>query len=197
MTAPVSVAPRQDQRPPVRQDQASRRRPRRPHVTLRPCGVVAIWATLLGALAATSAGFGNNALVLEISGSAAGFVLLLAGIVRLDRRLHPARSYLRQPTRVGGVVMLAVAIALGWLGTAFGAWLMIIAAVPLLAAIGLEILARRQRAGVWADPAPAVTRPARGRQRGDGADQRGAAGSGTAAPLPGKDSRPVHSGTSR
>ncbi|MHB1592828.1 MAG: hypothetical protein ACYCU3_01450 [Streptosporangiaceae bacterium] len=108
---------------------------------------------LLGALVATSAGFGSNGLVLEISGSSAGLVLLIAGSVWLDRRLRPARSYLRQPTRIGGAVMLAVAAALGFLGIAFGAWLMIIAVVPLIAAIGLEVLARRQRTVLPAFPA--------------------------------------------
>ena len=90
------------------------------------------------------AGFGNNTVVLEVSGSSAGFVLLLAGAVWLDRRLRPDRGYLRQPTRVGGVVLFAVAATLAWLGFAFGAWLMMVVAVPLIAAVGLEIAAHRQ-----------------------------------------------------
>jgi hypothetical protein len=106
--------------------------------------VVAIWAALLGLLVAAGAGFGNSALVLELSGTSAALVLLTAGSVWLHRRLRPNLGYLRQPTRVGGVVMLAVAIALSWLGYAFGAWLMMIAVVPFLAAVGLEFSARRQ-----------------------------------------------------
>jgi hypothetical protein len=116
-------------------------RPRRQQTALAPWGVVGIWAGLLGILVATDAGFGNNTIVLEISGSSAGFVLLLTGAVWLDRRLRPGRGYLRQPTRVGGTVMLALTALLAWLGFAFGAWLMMIAVLPLTAAIGLEILA--------------------------------------------------------
>src|SRR5579875_862871 len=117
-------------------------RERRAGAGLAPWGVVAIWGVLLTALAAAGAGFGNSALVLEVSGSAAGFVLLLAVAVWLDRRLRPRRGCLRQPVRVGGVFMLAVAAALAWAGLAFGAWLVMIAAAPLAAAIGLEIAAR-------------------------------------------------------
>ncbi len=105
--------------------------------------MVAIWGTLLALLTAVGAGFGNSALVLEISGSAAGFVLLLAAAVWLDRRLHPRTGWLRQPVRAGGVLMLAVTAMLAWLGLAFGTWLVMVAVVPLTAAIGLEIAARR------------------------------------------------------
>jgi thiol:disulfide interchange protein len=105
--------------------------------------VVAIWGTLLAVLAVVGAGFGNSALVLEISGSAAGLVLLLAAAVWLDRRLRPRTGWLRQPVRAGGVLMLAVTVMLAWLGLAFGAWLVMVAVVPLTAAIGLEIAARR------------------------------------------------------
>jgi len=141
MTAPVSAGPRpgQDQAPPERPDE-----PGRPRATLRPWTVVAIWAVLLGLLVATGAGFGNSTFVLEVSGSSAGLVLLLAGAVWLDRRLRPDRGYLRQPTRVGGVVLFAVAATLAWLGFAFGAWLMMIAAMPFIAGVGLEVAAHRR-----------------------------------------------------
>jgi len=107
--------------------------------------VMAIWAVLLGVLVATDAGFGNDALVLEVSGSSAGFVLLLAGAVWLDRRLRPPRGYLRYPTRTGGVFLFAVAATLAWLSLAFGAWTIYLAVVPFTAAVGLEAAARRQR----------------------------------------------------
>jgi hypothetical protein len=141
MTAPVSAGPRpgQDEAQPERPAE-----PGRPRGTLQPWTVVAIWAVLLGLLAAMGAGFGNNAVVLEVSGSSAGFVLLLAGAVWLDRRLRPDRGYLRQPTRIGGVVLFAVAAALAWLGFAFGGWLILVAAVPFVAAVGLEIAAHRR-----------------------------------------------------
>jgi hypothetical protein len=141
MTAPVSAGPRPGQ------DEAQPRRPAepdRPRATLRPWTVVALWAAMLGLLVALDAGFGNNTVVLEVSGSSAGFVFLLAGTVWLDRRLRPDRGYLRQPTRVGSVVLFAVAVTLAWLGFAFGAWLMMVAAVPFIAAVGLEAAARRR-----------------------------------------------------
>src|SRR5690349_14227432 len=102
MTAPVSVGPRpgQDQAQPERPYESDRQ-----PVTLRPWTVVAVWGVLLSLLAALGAGFGNNAFVLEVSGSSAGFVLLLAGAAWLDRRLRPDRGYLRYPTRIGGVVL--------------------------------------------------------------------------------------------
>jgi hypothetical protein len=161
------VRPRPGHRPQHRDS------PPRQHPTLRPWGVVLIWAALLAVLVATGAGFGNSVPVLEISGSSVALVLLLAAVVWLDRRLRPARWYFRQPTRIGGVVMLAVSAALAWLGFAFGAWLMMIAAVPFIAAVGLEISARRHRkameaaAGVRDGPYPAA--PAAGsRPPGDG-----------------------------
>ncbi len=110
---------------------------------LAPWGVVVIWGVLLVVLAAVGAGFGTSALVLEVSGSAAGLVLLLAAVVWLDRRLRPSRGWLHQPARVGGVFMLALTVMLAWLGLAFGGWLVMIAVVPLIAAAGLEIAARR------------------------------------------------------
>jgi hypothetical protein len=107
--------------------------------------VVAIWAGLLGVLVAIDAGFGNDAVVLEISGSSAGLVLLLAGAVWLDRRLRPYRGYLRHPTRVGGVFLFAVTAMLAWLSLAFGTWMIYLAVVPFVPAVGLEVAARRQR----------------------------------------------------
>jgi hypothetical protein len=141
MTAHVSAGPRPGE------DEAQPERPAEPagqRATLRPWGVVAIWAVLLGLLAALGAGFGNNALILEVSGSSAGFVLLLAGAVWLDRRLRPERGYLRQPTRVGGVILFALTAMLAWLGFAFGTWLVVVAAVPFTAAVGLEVAAHRR-----------------------------------------------------
>jgi hypothetical protein len=125
-------------------------------LTLLPCEVVAIWGVLLGVLAAVSAGFGSNTLVLAVAGSAAGGVLLLAGVVWLHWRLRRRGRCLRQPTRAGGVILFAVAVMLAWLAFAFGGWLLLIAGVPLLAAAGREVSARR-----WARAlnAAAMTRP--------------------------------------
>jgi hypothetical protein len=143
---------------------------RSPQATLTPWAVVALWGLLLGLLTATGAAFGNSTFVLEVAGSAAGFVLLLAAAVWLHHRLRPRRSYLRQPTRVGGVVLLAVAAALGWLGLAFGGWIVIPAGVALLAAIGLEVSARRRtrpRQAAAIAALPGRQAPASAEQRAD------------------------------
>lgn len=134
-----------EQRPRLPQAPGQPPPPGRRRPPLRPWTVVAIWAVLLGVLVATGAGFGNDALVLEISGSSAGFVLLLAGAVWLDRRLRPYRGYLRYPTRIGGVFLFAVTAMLAWLSLAFGAWTIYLAVVPFIAAIGLEAAARGRR----------------------------------------------------
>jgi hypothetical protein len=198
MAAPVSVKPRQVQRQ-VRRETPGRHRgvPGRPHVPLRPCAVVAIWAALLALLVATSAGFGNNALVLELSGASAAFVLLLAGAVWLHRRLRPDPGYLRQPTRVGGVVMLSVAVALLWLGYAFGAWLMMIAVVPFLAAAGLEFSARRQGKSLRAAALAQTERPAPRSPGYDRADVDTLATRGAGDPPGSGDREPALSGAPR
>jgi hypothetical protein len=134
---------------------------------------------LLGVLVAVNAGFGNNVLVLAVAGSAAGCVLLLAGVVWLHWWLQRRRRCLWQPTRVGGVILFAVAAMLAWMGLAFGEWLLIIAGVPLLAAAGLEVSALRRARDL---EAAAVTRPSarqvpsglgKIRQREPGPDLRG------------------------
>jgi hypothetical protein len=154
MTTAVSARPRPARQAPPGGPGRGKDRPereRRSGAGLAPWGVVVLWGVLLASLAAAGAAFGNGALVLELSGSAAGFVLLLAAVVWLDWRLRPRRGWLRQPVRVGGVFMLAVAAALAWAGLAFGAWLVLIAAAPLAAAIGMEIAARRSARALAAD----------------------------------------------
>ncbi len=165
MTTAVSAGPQPARQAPpggTRPGKDGMGRDRRAGAALAPWAVVAIWGVLLAALAAVGAGFGNSALVLEVSGSAAGLILLLAAAVWLDRRLRPRRRWLRQPVRIGGMFLLAVAAVLGWLGLAFGAWLVIIAAVPLIGAAGLEVAARRGARILAARPAADVPRPARG-----------------------------------
>lgn len=122
---------------------------------LRPWAVVAGWAVLLGVLSAVGAAFGNNAVVEEISGGAAGLALVIAAAVWLDLRLRPNRGVLALPVRLGGVVLFAVAACLVLLGLAFGEFMPMIAAVPLAAGIGVEIAARRAmraRAGAAGRP---------------------------------------------
>lgn len=111
--------------------------------SLRPWTVVTIWALLLGLLAAVSAGFGNNLVVLEISGGAAAAILVLAGTVWLDHRFRPRRTVFGLPVRLGGVLLFAVTATTAWLALAFGEVMLMLAVIPFAGAVGLEISAWR------------------------------------------------------
>jgi hypothetical protein len=65
-------------------------------------------------------------------------VFLIGVVVWLARR----RKGLRVPLRPGAALLLAVAVALAWLGLAFGIWLAIVGAVTLFAAILFEFYPR-------------------------------------------------------
>jgi hypothetical protein len=52
------------------------------------------------------------------------------------------RAGLRVPPRPAAAVMLAVAVAVSWLGLAFGTWAPLLAIAPLVAAIVLELYPR-------------------------------------------------------
>jgi len=112
---------------------------------LSPHAVVAVWAVLLGLLATVSGGFGHNTVALEISGSATGLVVVVAGAVWLDQRLRPRRDASRWPARPGGGFLLAVIGATAGLALVLGPFMLMVAAVQAAAAIGLEIAARRHR----------------------------------------------------
>jgi Flp pilus assembly protein TadB len=60
---------------------------------------------------------------------------------RRDRQ--PLARGLRLPSRPAAALLLAVGVALVWLGLPFGAWLPMVAVVPLVAALAMEIAARR------------------------------------------------------
>lgn len=113
--------------------------------SLRPWTVVTIWAVLLGLLAAVSAGFGNNPVVLAISGGAAALILVLAGIVWLDHRFRPRRTVFGLPVRLGGGFLFAVAATVAWLSLAFGEFMFMLAVVPFAGAVGLQVAAWRHR----------------------------------------------------
>jgi hypothetical protein len=66
-------------------------------------------------------------------------VFLIGVVVWLARH---RRKGLRVPLRPGAALLLAVAVALAWLGLAFGIWLAIVGAVTLFAAILLEFYPR-------------------------------------------------------
>jgi hypothetical protein len=107
--------------------------------------VVAIWAVLNGLLVALLAAFRGSDFVLELYGSAAAFVLVLAGVVWLGRRHRPWQRGWRQPAGTGSVALFAVGVMLLWLGLAFGKWVAILSAFPFVLALVLEISARARR----------------------------------------------------
>jgi hypothetical protein len=114
---------------------------------LSPAAVVLLWGLANLALAAVLIGFAlaTSASLLNIGlycGSAA-LVFILAAVVWLTRRREPLAHGLRLPARPAAALLLAVGVALIWLGLPFGAWLPMIAAVPLAAALILELTARR------------------------------------------------------
>ncbi len=112
--------------------------------------VVAAWGALNALLAGLLAGFtaagldgspgSGGALAFAIYAAASALVFVIAGGVWLGRRRGAA---LRVPARPGAAALLAVGVTLIWLGLSFGAWIQLLAAFPLLAALMLEISARR------------------------------------------------------
>jgi hypothetical protein len=113
--------------------------------------VVFIWAVFNAMLTLILVGFttsgfiggasraGVQGFVMYAISSALVFVIGL--VVWLGRR---RREGLRVPLRPGAALLLAVAIALAWLGLAFGIWLTIVGAVTLFAAIILELYPRER-----------------------------------------------------
>jgi hypothetical protein len=112
--------------------------------------VVAVWGALNTLLAGLLAGFTaagvdgspgpGGALGFAIYAAASALVFVIALLVWLGRR---RTGGLRIPARPGAAVLLAVGVALMWLGLPFGVWIQLLAALPLLAAVTLEISARR------------------------------------------------------
>jgi uncharacterized protein (TIGR03382 family) len=118
---------------------------------LSAAAVVAIWgianavliAVLIGFIAARS-GPGLD-IVLYCASAALVFALALLAWLGRRRRGGPLARGLRLPPRPGAALLLAGGVALAWLGVPFGGWLLLAAAVPLTAALMLEIAARRSR----------------------------------------------------
>jgi hypothetical protein len=77
--------------------------------------------------------------------ASAALVFAVAVAVWLTRRRdgQPLARGLRLPSRPAAALLLAVGVALIWLGLPFGAWLPMAAAVPLVGALAMEIAARR------------------------------------------------------
>jgi drug/metabolite transporter (DMT)-like permease len=111
--------------------------------------VVFIWAVFNTLLASILAGFTASGYI-GGAGSAGseGFIMyavsatlvfLIGVVVWLGRRRQKG---LRIPSRPGAALLLAVAVALAWLGLAFGVWIAIVGATAFLAAIILELYPR-------------------------------------------------------
>lgn len=123
--------------------------------SLSPVTVVLGWAVLNGLLAALLAvftmaglgggnGHGAGILAFAIYAAACCAVFLLAlALSASRRRASGQRAGWPLPSRPASALLLAAGVALIWLGLAFGMWLPVIATVPLAAALGVELAARR------------------------------------------------------
>jgi hypothetical protein len=114
-------------------------------------GAVALWGALNAVFVALLAGFilgglGSSPFVVETYGSSVGLVFLLAVAVWFGRRRRPQQRGWRQPAGTASAVLFAIAAMLAWLGLAFGIWITILAAFPLLLAVILEYSIHRRRA---------------------------------------------------
>lgn len=113
--------------------------------------VVLIWGAFNAMLAAILAGFTasgfaggagpSGALAFILYGAATTGVFLIALAVWAGRR---RRAGLRVPPRPSVALLLAVAVAMAWIGLALGPWVTYAAAAPLAAAIVAEFYPRER-----------------------------------------------------
>ena len=111
--------------------------------------VVLLWGGFNAMLAAILAGFTAagivggagpaGALAFTLYGASTTLVFFVALLVWAGRR---RRAEPRIPPRPGTALLLAVAVAVGWLGLALGAWAGFLAIAPLVAAIVMELYPR-------------------------------------------------------
>jgi hypothetical protein len=113
--------------------------------------VVAAWGALNALFAGLLAGFtaarvdnsagpGGGVLGFAIYAAVSALIFVIALLVWLGRRRAVG---LRIPARPGAAALLAAGVTLIWLGLAFGTWIALLAVIPLLAAVMLEISAHR------------------------------------------------------
>lgn len=117
-----------------------------------PLTVVLLWMAFNTVLAGVLAAFIASGHQTGMLGAVYyfGFMSVIAAIavaVWLVRRRQPLERGLGIPARPAAVVLLAAGAALVCLGLAFGIWLPLFGAVLLIAALILEIAARRHRPG--------------------------------------------------
>jgi len=113
--------------------------------------VVLVWGAFNAMLAAILAGFTASgftggagpagALAFVIYGASVTLVFLIALAVWAGKR---RRAGLRVPPRPGAALLLAVAVAVAWLGLALGPWTAYLAVAPLVGAIVLELYPRER-----------------------------------------------------
>ena len=111
--------------------------------------VVLVWGGFNAILAAVLAGFtaagivggagpaGSLAFILY-GVSATGVFLIALGVWAGKRR----RAGVRVPPRPAVALLLAVAVAVSWVGLALGLWAVFLAAAPLAAAVVMELYPR-------------------------------------------------------
>jgi hypothetical protein len=119
---------------------------------LTPTTVVLLWGAFNAMLAAILAGFTASGLVggagpagalsFIVYGASTTLVFLIAlGVWAGKLR----QTGLRVPPRPGAALLLAVAVAVSWLGLAFGPWPAFLAVAPLIAAVVMELYPREHR----------------------------------------------------
>jgi uncharacterized iron-regulated membrane protein len=111
--------------------------------------VVLIWGAFNTVLASILAGFTASgtvggagpagALAFGIYGSSTTLIFLIALVVWSGRR---RQQRLRVPPRPAAALLLAVGVAMAWVGLAVGPWVAYMAAAPLLAALVVEAYPR-------------------------------------------------------
>ena len=111
--------------------------------------VVLLWGAFNAMLAAILAGFTASgfvggagpagALSFILYGASTTLVFLIALAVWAGKR---RRAGLRVPPRPSAALLLAVAVAMSWLGLAFGPWPALLAIAPMAAAIVSEFYPR-------------------------------------------------------
>src|SRR5205814_4768371 len=104
---------------------------------LSAAAVVAIWGIFNMVLVAVLIGFtavrSGPGLDIVLYAASAALVFAVAAAVWLARHRdrQPLARGLRLPSRPAAALLLAVGVALIWLGLPFGAWLPMVAVVPL------------------------------------------------------------------